>query len=634
MCGIAGFVDFTSKSSKEILSSMTLSIQHRGPDGQGEYYQKKGDFQIGLGHRRLSIIDLSASADQPMHYDKLHVVFNGEIYNYAELREQLIQLGHEFKTHSDTEVILHSWKQWGVASIHKWIGMFAVILYDEETNEITAIRDRAGVKPLYYSYDNNLFCFGSELKAIAKHPDFKKEINRSAVANFLQYGYVAYPHCIYNDTYKLAPGHILKLNLATKEVKTEQYWDVYEYYNKPKLSISLPEAITETESILQKAFQYRMVSDVPVGIFLSGGYDSTCVTALLQKDSTERLKTFTIGTTTSALDEAPFAKQIAAHLGTDHTEYYCTPKEALEIIPQLPHFYDEPFADSSAIPTMLVSKLSREKVTVALSADAGDEVFAGYNRYDYIARYGNKIAAIPKPIRKLAAYVMDNISSEKIPGFKNKQNFHGRYTKFKNLLNDPSPAELMKNLTQTFTNSELDKLFAKPFIGLVTEHDCDQLDLKNDPLAYMMGVDYKTYLVDDILQKVDRATMSVGLEGREPFLDHHIIEWAAQLPSNYKYHNGDKKHIIKQIVHKYVPKSLMDRPKMGFGIPIEKWLNDELKSLVFENLNKDKLNQHGLFSVIEVENILNQFYSGRTEKHLQVWYLLMFQMWYNTYINE
>ncbi|MGF7078362.1 asparagine synthase (glutamine-hydrolyzing) [Mucilaginibacter sp. UYCu711] len=634
MCGIAGFVDFTNKSSKEILSLMTLSMQHRGPDGQGEYYQQKDDLQVGLGHRRLSIIDLSTSADQPMHYDKLHVVFNGEIYNYAELREQLIQLGHEFKTHSDTEVILHSWKQWGAASIHKWIGMFAVILYDEETNEVTAIRDRAGVKPLYYSYDNNLFCFGSELKAITKHPSFIKEINRSAVANFLQYGYVAYPHCIYNDTYKLAPGHILKLNLATKAVKIEQYWDVYEYYKKTKLSISLPEAITETESILQKAFQYRMVSDVPVGIFLSGGYDSTCVTTLLQKDSAERLKTFTIGTTTSALDEAPFAKQIAAHLGTDHTEYYCTPKEALEIIPQLPHFYDEPFADSSAIPTMLVSKLSREKVTVALSADAGDEVFAGYNRYDYIARYGNKIAAIPKPIRKLAAYVMDNISSEKIPGFKNRQNFHGRYTKFKNLLNDPSPAELMKNLTQTFTNTELDKLFAKPFIGLVTEHDCDQFDLHNDPLAYMMGVDYKTYLVDDILQKVDRATMSVGLEGREPFLDHHIIEWAAQLPSNYKYHNGDKKHIIKQIVHKYVPQVLMDRPKMGFGIPIEKWLNNELKSLVFENLNKDKLNQHGLFSVIDVENILNQFYSGRTEKHLQVWYLLMFQMWYNTYMND
>jgi asparagine synthase (glutamine-hydrolysing) len=634
MCGITGFIDFNNNSSEKMLGVMTQTLQHRGPDGQGVYYQQKKDFQIGLGHRRLSIIDLSTNADQPMHYDGLHIVFNGEIYNYAEIREQLIQLGHEFKTHSDTEVILRSWKQWGANSIHKWIGMFAIVLFDENTNEIIAIRDRAGVKPFYYSFNNNLFCFGSELKALIKHVDFKKEINHGAAANFLQYGYVSYPYCIYKNTFKLAPGHILTLNLNNKELKIEQYWNVYEFYNKPKLSISLPEAITETENILQKAFQYRMVADVPVGIFLSGGYDSTCVTALLQKNATDKLKTFTIGTTTNKLDEAPFAKQIAAHLGTEHIEYYCTPKEALEIIPQLPHFYDEPFADSSAIPTMLVSKLAREKVTVALSADAGDEVFAGYNRYDYISRYGDKIASIPQPIRKTLVAAMNAISSENIPLLKHKQNFHGRYNKLKNLLNDPSPAELMKNLTQVFTDIELSKLFNVQFATLVTEHDSLELNSKKDALAYMMGIDYRTYLVDDILQKVDRATMSVGLEGREPFLDHHIVEWAARLPSSYKYYNGQKKHIVKQIVHKYVPQQMMDRPKMGFGIPIEQWLHKELRSLVDENLHEDKLKQHGLFSINEVKNILTQFYNGRTEKHLQVWYLLMFQMWYNTYFNE
>jgi asparagine synthase (glutamine-hydrolysing) len=634
MCGITGFIDFNNNSSEMMLGIMTQTLRHRGPDGQGVYYQQKKDFQIGLGHRRLSIIDLSTNADQPMHYEGLHIVFNGEIYNYAEIKEQLIQLGHEFKTHSDTEVILHSWKQWGANSIHKWIGMFAIVLFDENTNEIIAIRDRAGVKPFYYSFNNNLFCFGSELKALIKHVNFKKEINHSAAANFLQYGYVSYPYCIYKNTFKLAPGHILKLNLSSKELTVEQYWNVYEFYNKPKLSISLPEAITETENILQKAFQYRMVADVPVGIFLSGGYDSTCVTALLQKNATGKLKTFTIGTTTNKLNEAPFAKQIAAHLGTEHTEYYCTAKEALEIIPQLPHFYDEPFADSSAIPTMLVSKLAREKVTVALSADAGDEVFAGYNRYDYISRYGDKLASIPYPIRKTLVAAMNAISSENIPLLKQKQNFHGRYNKLKNLLNDPSPAELMKNLTQVFTDQELSKLFNIQFARLVTEHDSLELDSKKDALAYMMGIDYRTYLVDDILQKVDRATMSVGLEGREPFLDHHIIEWAARLPSAYKYYNGQKKHIIKQIVHKYVPQQMMDRPKMGFGIPIEQWLHEELRGLVDENLNDDRLNQHGLFSTSEVKNILTQFYNGRTEKHLQVWYLLMFQMWYNIYFNE
>ena len=631
MCGITGFVDFSNRSSQQVLSEMTQLLHHRGPDGQGEFFKQQNNFQIAFGHRRLSIIDLTASANQPMSFGNLHVVFNGEIYNYNEIRDELIQLGHEFKTHSDTEVILHSWKEWGQESIHRWIGMFAIVLYDETANEVLAIRDRAGVKPLYYSLNNSLFSFGSELKAMLIHPAFKKDIDPAAVANFLQYGYVSYPHCIYKHTHKLAPGHLLRLDLANQSIITQQYWNVYDYYAKTKLDISIQDAITETETILQKAFQYRMVADVPVGIFLSGGYDSTCVTALLQKNSAEKLKTFTIGTTENKLDEAPFAKQIAAHLGTDHTEYYCTAKEALEIISDLPHYYDEPFADSSAIPTILVSRVARKNVTVALSADAGDEIFAGYNRYDYIAKYGKKIAAIPKPIRKMLVSAMNNMSSEKIPGLKHKQNFHSRYTKFKNLLNDPSPAELMRNLTQVFNEDELNQLLSKPYKKLITAHDSVDLNWEQDALAYMMGIDYKTYLVDDILQKVDRATMAASLEGREPFLDQNVIEWAARLPSDYKYHNGSKKYLLKQIVHKYVPQQMMDRPKMGFGIPIDKWLNNELRDIVYENLSYARISEHGLFNYATVDDILGQFYNGRTEKHLQVWYLLMFQMWYKTY---
>jgi asparagine synthase (glutamine-hydrolysing) len=405
---------------------------------------------------------------------------------------------------------------------------------------------------------------------------------------------------------------------------------VYDYYNKPKLKIDLQEAIEETEKILQESFQLRMVADVPVGVFLSGGYDSTCVTALLQKESTERLKTFTIGTTDEKLNEAKFAKEIARHLGTDHSEYYCTHEEALDIIPELPYYYDEPFADSSAIPTILVSRMARKKVTVALSADAGDEIFAGYNRYDYISRYGNKLKAIPKPLRKMAAATMEKVSSESIPFLRERHNFHSRYDKLKNLLNDPSPFELLKNLSQVFSKKDIDRLFNKTITVLDTGHSSIELKTPDyDALSYMMAVDYQTYMVDDILQKVDRATMSVSLEGREPFLDQQIIQWVAQLPSHYKYYEGQKKYILKQIVHKYIPKKMIDRPKMGFAIPVEEWLTNELKGLVRENLNEESLKAHGLFNTQEVEKIVSDFFNGRKEKHLKIWYLLMFQMWYN-----
>lgn len=633
MCGIAGFVDYKKNSDEEILSKMAYAVSHRGPDGEGVKMIRTTDFCIGLGHRRLSIIDLSTAANQPMEFDGLHIVFNGEIYNYDEIRSELIKKGHHFKTHSDTEVILHSWREWGAKAIDRWHGMFAIVLYDEKQNELFCIRDRAGVKPFYYSWKEGLFLFGSELKSLTQHPGFKKEVDRNVVGTFLQYGYVPHPYCIYSDTYKLKPGCYLHIQLSIAELSQVQYWNVYDYYNKPKLTIGLIDAIEQTESILQKAFQYRMVADVPVGVFLSGGYDSSCVTALLQKNNAEKIKTFTIGSTDKILDEAPYAKQIAAHLGTDHTEYYCTPTEALDIIADLPHYFDEPFADSSAIPTILVSRLARARVTVALSADAGDEIFAGYNRYDYITRYGNKIGAIPKPLRKLAVAAMETISSDKIPYLRSKRNFHSRYDKFKNLLNDPSPSELLKNLSQVFTDHEISALLSQPVVQLNTAHQSNELKAGyEDPLSYMMAIDYQTYMVDDILQKVDRATMSVSLEGREPFLDQAIIEWATQLPSEYKYRNGQKKYILKEIVHKYIPKEMMERPKMGFAIPVESWLLKELKPLVYEYLSSENLKLYGLFKMSEVENLLNDFYSGRKEKYLKVWHLLQFQMWYKQWI--
>lgn len=632
MCGIAGFVDFKKISAEEDLKKMSACLQHRGPDGQGIYFSETPDAGIGLGHRRLSIIDLSTAANQPMQFDGLHIIFNGEIYNYNKIKEKLIALGHRFATHSDTEVILHAWREWGAEAIQQWHGMFAIVLFDERSNEVICIRDRAGVKPFYYYWHDDVFLFGSELKALTRHPAFRKKINASAVANFLQYGYVSHPHCIYEDAYKLQPGWFLTLDLGSKTYKHQQYWNVYTAYNQPKQKIDLPQAIEETERILAKSFQYRMVADVPVGVFLSGGYDSSCVTALLQKNSTEKIKTFTIGTTDEKLNEAPFARQIAARLGTDHTEYYCTSKEALDIIPELPYYYDEPFADSSAIPTILVSRLARRNVTVALSADAGDEIFAGYNRYDYISRFGDKIRRIPKPVRKVVSTAMSMVSSQHIPYFNDKPLFHRRYDKLKNLLVDPSTDQLLKSLSHVFTDAEIGSLFQQSINVLPTAHVSTELEESSDPLSYMMAVDYQTYLVDDILQKVDRATMSVSLEGREPFLDQDIIEWAATLPTDYKYRDGVKKFILKQVVHKYLPKEMMERPKMGFAIPVESWLQHELKDLVKVYLSKAQLEKHGLFRVQEVQNIVADFYWGHMEKTNKIWYLLMFQMWYEKWM--
>jgi asparagine synthase (glutamine-hydrolysing) len=404
---------------------------------------------------------------------------------------------------------------------------------------------------------------------------------------------------------------------------------VYDQYNQPKMEIGFGEAMEKTEKILQKSFQYRMVADVPVGVFLSGGFDSSCVTALLQGSSTEKIKTFTIGTTDKSLDEAPYAKEIANRLGTDHTEYYCTPKEALDIIPELPHFYDEPFADSSAIPTILVSRLARQKVTVALSADAGDEVFAGYNRYDYLVKYGKKLQSVPKIVRRAMAGVMDVVPSGSIPYFNKKYNFHSRYTKLRNLLKDPSPSQMLRSLSQVFNPDDITALFAAKVEEMPTAHS--NAELKKEfysPLAYMMAIDYQTYMVDDILQKVDRATMSVSLEGREPFLDQDVIAWAARLPDDYKYHQGEKKYILKQIVYKYLPKEMMDRKKMGFGIPVEQWLQNELKDLVQQYLSPGAINKHGLFNEAYIQKLTQSFFSGRTEQYLKIWHLLMFQMWF------
>ncbi len=634
MCGIAGFIDFNKTSSEPVLLNMTNSLVHRGPDGFSTKLISTSSFDLGMGHRRLSIIDLSEHGTQPMNWETLWLCFNGEIYNYKEIKAELSHLGHSFIGDSDSEMILHAYKQWGKDCIHRFIGMFAILLFDTANNTVFCVRDRAGVKPFFYYFKDGLFLFGSELKAFHQHPNFEKEIDVNAVAAYMQYGNVPTPHCIFKHCKKINPGHSMLLNLdkppaQISDITQEQYWNVYDAYNQPKSTISYTEAKVETQAILESAVNYRMVADVPVGVFLSGGFDSTCVTALLQKDRTEKLKTFTIGVPDIGLNEAPYAIDIANHLGTDHTEIECTEKEALGMIHDLPYYFDEPFADSSAIPTTLVSKMARKDVTVALSADGGDEIFAGYNRYDYMMRYGKKLNSIPGFVRKSMVGMMNTIPSEKIPVLKNKYNFHNRYEKMKGVLRNPSDKEIMLSLSQQFTDSQMNEFMKNPFHQLDTMYLSNELKAEfKTPLSYMTAIDYQTYMLDDILQKVDRSTMIHSLEGREPFLDHRIIEYAAQLPDEYKYHNGVKKRILRDITYQFVPKSLLDRPKMGFAIPLASWLANDLRELVETHLAKEVIEQQGIFNWEYIDKIKSSFYNGKKEYDTKLWYILMFQMWF------
>jgi len=633
MCGITGFVDWKKQSDENILKAMNKTLYHRGPDSGDEQFFQLENHQVGLAHKRLAIIDITETGRQPMIFNQYWITYNGEVYNFNEIKNDLIELGHQFNGHSDTEMILHAYSQWGEDCISKFIGMFSFVIFNTDNNELFCVRDRAGVKPFFYYLKDDLFMFSSELKAFHQHTRFKKEISLNAVAAFMQYGNVPTPHCIFENCFKLKPGHTLKVNLETKNIEIKQYWNVYDSYNKPKVSCSFQEAKIETEKILKSACEYRMVADVPVGVFLSGGYDSACVTALLQKDRTEKLKTYTIGVPDIGLNEAPYAKDVANHLGTDHTEIYCTEKEAIDLIPDLPFYYDEPFADSSALPTTLVSKLARKDVTVVLSADAGDEIFAGYNRYDYLLRFGKKIQQVPRFARHTLAGMMDVVPSNSLPILKNRYNFHNRYEKLKSILKDPSSEKIMLSLSQQFTDNQVQGLFLNTVNQLDTSFLSKELKSEfSSPLSYMMAIDYQTYLLDDILQKVDRATMTVSLEGREPFLDHRIIEWAAQLPNEYKYFEGTKKYIVKEIVHQYIPKEMMDRPKMGFAIPIANWMSNELKEYVESYINEKNIRNQGIFNWDKISKLKTDFYNGKKEYDMKMWYLLMFQTWYDRWM--
>ncbi|CAN2048472.1 asparagine synthase (glutamine-hydrolysing) [Candidatus Magnetomoraceae bacterium gMMP-1] len=632
MCGIAGFCDFTKKSTRKILFKMTDILFHRGPDDSGCEFFETSEAQIGLGHRRLSILDISKLGSQPMSTEdgNYHIVYNGEVYNFIEIRKDLEKEGFRFNSNSDTEVILNAYIRWGIDAVHKFIGMFVFLIYDRIKNKIIIFRDRTGIKPLFYYFKNGQFFFASELKSFHEHPAFHKELDINSLALYLQHGYIPCPHCIFKYCYKLRPGHYLEIKLKTQDIEEKKYWDIIDYYNKPKLNISNIEAIDEVDRILKSAFEYRMVSDVPVGVFLSGGYDSSVVAALLQKDKSEKIKTFTIGFHEQLFNEAHHAKKVAEYLGTDHTEYYCTQKEALDIIPELPVIYDEPFGDSSAIPTILVSKLARQQVTVALSADGGDETFAGYDKYLTALKYFDSF--IPKALNPFICHSMGILNPNRIPLLRKKYNFSTRYKKVRKILLAQHIVEAMNYTSQKFIEEDIDNILMSPFALPKTAFDENFLiNSCNDNLSRMLAIDYKSYLTDDIMVKVDRATMSLSLEGREPLLDHRIIEFVSQLPSSMKYKNNQKKILLKSIAHKYLPEKIMNRPKMGFRVPVEKWFREELKGYFLHYLSKTRLENQEIFNVFEVLKLRNSYFAGNRENVQKLWLLLMFEMWYDKY---
>ena len=630
MCGLAGFIDYSKQDDLEVVKLMANSLVHRGPDDSGYEFIQHNHAHVGFGFRRLSIIDLSPAGHQPMYsVDRNFVVMlNGEIYNYMDIRKELEASGRSFISNSDTEVVLQAYQQWGISMIDKLIGMFAIVLMDVKANKVILIRDRAGVKPLFWYQKDGMILFASELKAFHANKRFEKEIDQNALALYFKHGNIPAPYSIFKNTFKVEPGHYISIDLNSYSVITKCYWDAFNVYNQTTSTLNYEEAKKETEGLMQSAFDFRMVADVPVGVFLSGGYDSTAVAALLSK-SQKNLNTYTIGFEDKKFDESKEAKKVATHIGTNHHEYTCRTEDAMSIIPELPDIYDEPFGDSSGIPTTLVSRIARKYVAVALSADAGDELFAGYPRHQKGISFLNKLDRVPGFLQGLFAVPALAISKISPPDFEDAD----KMQKLHDVLNSKGTLEAFNIINETFTTNEIKKLLNFNFqIPHTVFNDDGKLNDSLSHLKKILAVEYKSYLVDDILTKVDRATMSTSLEGREPFLDHRLLEFVATLPDSYKLHQGVGKRILKDIVHQYVPKELMDRPKMGFGVPVKDWLRKELKDLFLEVMNRKKIEQQGLFNPVVVDRLVQKFLEGKLHDTERIWYLFVFQLWYRRWM--
>lgn len=661
MCGLTGFFQasgFDSAQAHALSTRMGERIAHRGPDDLGVWLD--ANVGIALAHRRLSILDLSPAGHQPMVSvsGRYVIVFNGEIYNHLELRQELgkgtlppapspagVRGEIAWRGHSDTETLLAGFEAWGIeATLKKTVGMFAIALWDRAERILTLARDRMGEKPLYYGWQGKTFLFGSELKALKAHPAFRGEINRDAITLLLRHNYIPAPYSIYKGIRKLSPGTWLQIPFgmgrdAAQEEEPQAYWslrDVSRAGQAVPFAGSEVEAVDALEEILKRSIGLQMMADVPLGAFLSGGIDSSTVVALMQTQSTRPVKTFTIGFNEAGYNEAEDAKKVARYLGTEHTELYISPQEAMAVIPKLPTLYDEPFSDSSQIPTFLVSQMARRYVTVSLSGDAGDELFGGYNRYFQGRKIWNKIRRIPRPLRGLAAKMITSVSPQRldriaeafssmIPGELRAGRAGDKLHKLAEIIDKESPEALYKELVSHWKSPSSVVMDSHEPPTVISDRsqwaDMDDFTLR------MMYLDTMTYLPDDILVKVDRAAMGVSLETRVPFLDHNVVEFAWRLPLSLKVRNGQSKWILRQVLYKYVPAELIERPKMGFGVPIDTWLRGPLRDWAEELLNENRLRQEGFFEPAPIREKWVEHLSGKRNWQYHLWDVLMFQAW-------
>lgn len=642
MCGIAGFwgsyPGMDKPAEKKIAQNMASVLVHRGPDGDGVWQEEQSS--IALSHRRLSIQDLSEAGAQPMESSSRRyvIVYNGEIYNFLELKEQLEQLNIRFRGHSDTEVLLEAIQVWGLReALKKCNGMFAFALWDKKDKTLTLAKDRVGKKPLYYGLHSGVLIFGSELKAICQHPAFKKEINHAALAQLIKYSWVSSPDCIFKNTKKLPAGCYLVLssNLDCMNQPPVQFWSAANTLNNASLnpfSGSIQDAEDELESLLIDATRKRIIADVEVGALLSGGIDSSIVTAIMQKVSSAPVRTFSIGYHEQEFNEANYARDVANHLGTKHEEYYVTPKDSLDVIQDLPDFYDEPFADASQIPTYLLSRLVRNSVKVALTGDGGDETFAGYTRYTRCRDQWSSYRAIPgfakSTLGRVAEYYA-NIKWKKVKYLANgmcETRKIGKYQKIGRRITALKPEELYCRMNLRYAPYEDAILDYQDqnnvFVDTDAIHDCVT------PLKKFLYIDYVNYLTDDVLTKVDRASMAVSLETRSPILDYRILEFAWGLPDNYLVEGINKKRILKNLLYKYVPQTIVDRPKMGFGIPVGEWVKKELYEWANDMLTSTYIKKQGIFNSGFIEKYWQQHLKGCAKHDTLIWSLLMFQIWH------
>jgi asparagine synthase (glutamine-hydrolysing) len=654
MCGITGFVLTAPSQSAEALTETVLeqasALAHRGPDDHGSWVDAACG--IAFGHRRLSIVDLSPAGHQPMqsHDGRYVVVLNGEIYNYREIRRTIerdassAQAFSGWRGHSDTEVLLEAFSQYGIlCALQSVVGMFAMAIWDRQERQLTLARDRFGEKPLYYGFVGNALAFGSELKALAAHPGWNAEIDRDALTSYLRFAYVPHSHSIYRGIRKLAPGTMLTFRLddvATRRLpEPKSYWSATEAIASAKRDPfrgSDNDAADELERLLRQGIRDQMVADVPLGAFLSGGIDSSTVVALMQAESAKPVRTFSIGFHEEAYNEAQHAKAVAGHLGTDHTELYCTAQQALDVIPRLPALYDEPFADSSQIPTFLVAELARRHVTVSLSGDGGDELFAGYNRYFVGRRTWDRIANMPRGLRSMTATALStpaphawdrlfSVLDPMLPETSRMRLPGDKLHKFARLIASPSAEAFYLGLVSQISDPEtVSREGAEAPSMLSAREAWPELE---DLTERMMYLDLVSYLPDDILVKVDRAAMGVSLETRVPMLDHRVVEFAWRLPLSMKIRDGRGKHVLRQVLYRHVPSVLIERPKMGFGVPIDAWLRGPLRDWAEALLDPARLTREGYLRAEPIQKKWTEHQSGTRNWAYWLWTVLMFQAW-------